>query len=161
MLQSIKLWVNGKEYKIDVDPTWSLVYVLRTVLSLTGTKNACNIGACGSCTVIVDGRAINSCLMLAMQAEGKNITTVEGLAEENKLHPLQRAFINNHGLACGYCTPGMLMAAKVLLDMKPNPSEEEVREAIGGHICRCGTYHRIVESILIAAKTMRGKQKHD
>jgi aerobic-type carbon monoxide dehydrogenase small subunit (CoxS/CutS family) len=155
----IKLFVNGKEYVTDVDPAWSLAYVLRNNLGLTGTKIACSVGACGSCTVVVDGQAINSCLTLAMQAEGKSITTIEGLAQSGKLHPLQQSFIDHHGLACGYCTPGVIMAAKALLDRNSDPSEEEVKEAIGGHICRCGTYRRIAESILSAAKLMR-KEKH-
>ena len=148
MRQSISLKVNGLERKLEVDTTWSLAQVLRDNLGLTGTKIACNAGACGSCTVIVDGQAVNSCLMLAVQAEGKNITTVEGLAVDGKLHPLQQAFIDVHALQCGYCTPGMLMAAKAYLDTNPNPSEEQIKEAIGGHICRCGSYHNIVEAIL-------------
>ena len=151
MRQSVRLVVNGLERKVDVDTTWSLAYVLRNTLGLTGTKIACDVGACGSCTVIVDGRAINSCLTLAVQAEGQSITTIEGLAVDGKLHPLQQAFIDSHALQCGYCTPGMLMAAKAFLDKNPHPSEEEVKEAIGGHICRCGSYHNIVEAILIAA----------
>ncbi len=148
MRQSISLKVNGLERKLEVDTTWSLAQVLRDNLGLTGTKIACNAGACGSCTVIVDGQAVNSCLMLAVQAEGKNITTVEGLAVDGKLHPLQQAFIDVHALQCGYCTPGMLMAAKAYLDTNPNPSEEQIKEAIGGPICRCGSYHNIVEAIL-------------
>lgn len=148
MRQSISLKVNGLERKLEVDTTWSLAQVLRDNLGLTGTKIACNAGACGSCTVIVDGQAVNSCLMLAVQAEGKNITTIEGLAVDGKLHPLQQAFIDVHALQCGYCTPGMLMAAKAYLDRNANPSEEQIKEAIGGHICRCGSYHNIVEAIL-------------
>ena len=151
MRQSVRLVVNGLERVVDVDTTWSLAYVLRNTLGLTGTKIACDVGACGSCTVIVDGRAVNSCLTLAVQAEGQSITTIEGLAVDGKLHPLQQAFIDSHALQCGYCTPGMLMAAKAFLDKNPHPSEEEVKEAIGGHICRCGSYHNIVEAILIAA----------
>lgn len=154
--ETIKLFVNGEEYMTDVDPVWSLAYVLRNNLRLTGTKIACSIGTCGSCTVIVDGYAIRSCLMLAMQAAGKNITTIEGLAEGDKLHPLQQSFVEHHGLACGYCTPGMIMVAKALLDKNPVPSEEEVLEVVGGHICRCAGYKRIVESILGAGKVMRG-----
>ena len=151
MRQSVKLMVNGQERAVDVDTTWSLAYVLRNSLGLTGTKIACDIGACGSCTVILEGLAVNSCLLLAVQAEGKSITTIEGLAVDGKLHPLQQAFIDSHALQCGYCTPGVLMAAKAFLDRNPHPSPEEVREAIGGHICRCGSYHNIVEAILLAA----------
>ena len=148
MRQPVRLVVNGLEHEVDVDTTWSLAYVLRNTLGLTGTKIACDIGACGTCTVILDGMAVNSCLMLAVQAEGKTITTIEGLAQDGKLHPLQQAFIDTHALQCGYCTPGMLMAAKAFLDKNPHPSEEEVKEAIGGHICRCGSYHNIVEAKL-------------
>ncbi|MDO8689921.1 MAG: (2Fe-2S)-binding protein [Dehalococcoidia bacterium] len=151
MRQSVKLLVNGLERVVDVDTTWSLAYVLRNNLGLTGTKIACDVGACGSCTVILDGQAVNSCLMLAVQAEGKGITTIEGLAVDGKLHPLQQAFIDGHALQCGYCTPGVLMAAKAFLDRNPHPSQEEVREAVGGHICRCGSYHNIVEAVLQAA----------
>ena len=148
MRQAVRLTVNGLACEVDVDTTWSLAYVLRNTLGLTGTKIACDIGACGTCTVILDGMAVNSCLMLAVQAEGKTITTIEGLAQDGKLHPLQQAFIDTHALQCGYCTPGILMAAKAFLDKNPHPSEEEVKEAIGGHICRCGSYHNIVEAIL-------------
>ncbi len=154
MRQSVTLVVNGLERTVDVDTTWSLAHVLRNSLGLTGTKIACDVGACGSCTVIVDGRAVNSCLMLAVQAEGQSITTIEGLAVDGRLHPLQQAFIDSHALQCGYCTPGMLMAAKAFLDKNRHPTEEEIKEAIGGHICRCGSYHNIVEAILIAAKEM-------
>lgn len=154
MRQSVRLAVNGLERKVDVDTTWSLAYVLRNTLGLTGTKIACDVGACGSCTVIVDGRAVNSCLILAVQTEGKSITTIEGLAVGGKLHPLQQAFIDSHAFQCGYCTPGMLMAAKAFLDKNPHPSEEEVKEAIGGHICRCGSYHNIVEAILSVASRL-------
>jgi len=152
--QSVKLLVNGRESTVDVDTTWSLAHVLRNNLGLTGTKIACDIGACGSCTVILEGQAVNSCLMLAVQAEGKSITTIEGLAVDGKLHPLQQAFIDSHALQCGYCTPGVLMAAKAFLDKNPHPTSEEVRQAIGGHICRCGSYHNIVEAVMVAAGEM-------
>lgn len=156
---SISLTVNGEEHKVEVEPSWSLAYVLREGLGLTGTKIACNNGDCGSCTVTMDGIAILSCLKLAVQAEGKNIITIEGLADGDKLHPIQRSFIDNAGFQCGYCTPGMIMAAKALLDENPNPDEQEAREAIGGHLCRCGSYPRIIQSILSAAKIMRKEQK--
>ena len=155
MAQSISLTVNGEEHKVEVEPFWSLAYVLREKLGMTGTKIACANGACGSCTVIMDGEAIFSCLKLVVDAEGKDITTIEGLADGDKLHPIQRSFIDNAGFQCGYCTPGMIMATKALLDKDLKPTEQEVREAIGGHICRCGSYPRIVKSILNAAKIMR------
>ncbi len=155
---TVRLIVNGREYMVDVQPSWSLAYVLREKLGLTGTKIACANGDCGSCTVIMDGIAILSCLKLAVAVEGKNIITIEGLADGDKLHPIQGSFIENAGFQCGYCTPGMIMAAKALLDGGLNPAEQEVREAIGGHICRCGSYPRIVKSILNAAKTMGEEQ---
>ena len=155
---TIRLIVNGREYMVDVQPSWSLAYVLREKLGLTGTKIACANGDCGSCTVIMDGIAVLSCLKLAMAVEGKSIITIEGLADGDKLHPIQESFIENAGFQCGYCTPGMIMAAKALLDGELNPAEQEVREAIGGHICRCGSYPRIVKSILNAAKTMGEEQ---
>ena len=155
---SVRLIVNGREYMVDVQPSWSLAYVLREKLGLTGTKIACANGDCGSCTVIMDGIAVLSCLKLAVAVEGKSIITIEGLADGDKLHPIQGSFIENAGFQCGYCTPGMIMAAKALLDGELNPAEQEVREAIGGHICRCGSYPRIVKSILNAAKIMGEEQ---
>lgn len=155
MRRRIKLLVNGREYRVDVDTTHTLVRVLRDELELTGTKEACSIGACGSCTVIIDGQAVESCLILAVQAEGKNITTIEGLADGNKLHPIQQAFMDNHGMACGYCTPGMIMATKALLDKNPDRSEEEIKEALAGHICRCGAYPNIIKSVVSAQQILR------
>ncbi len=159
MAQSIRLVVNGQEYRVDVEPYWLLAYVLREKLGLTGTKIACSNGDCGSCTVIMDGIPVSSCLKLAVQAEGKNITTIEGLADGNGLHPIQQSFIDNVAFQCAFCTPGMIIAAKVLLDENPEPTEQEVRETIAGHICRCGSYPRIVKAILNAAKMMREGQK--
>ncbi len=159
MIPRIKLTVNSKEYEVDVKPHWSLAYVLREKLGLTGTKIACGNGACGSCTVIADGKAIFSCLQLAIAWQGSNITTIEGLADGNGLHPIQQSFIDNVAFQCGFCTPGMIIAAKVLLDKSPEPTEQEVRETIAGHICRCGSYPRIVKAILNAAKMMREGQK--
>jgi len=158
MAVSISLVVNGEEHKVDVEPWWSLAYVLREKLGLTGTKIMCNNGACGSCTVIMDGQPVSSCLELAVLAEGKNITTIEGLAdpETGKLHPLQEAFIEYSGMQCGTCTPGMILTAKALLDENPTPIEDEVREALAGNLCRCGNYKRITECILTAAEMMRG-----
>jgi carbon-monoxide dehydrogenase small subunit len=156
---SIRLIVNGREYMVDVQPSWTLAYVLREKLGLTGTKIACANGDCGSCTVIMGGIAILSCLKLAVAVEGKNIITIEGLADGDRLHPIQVSFIENGGFQCGYCTPGMIMASKALLDGEVNPTKQEVREAIGGHICRCGSYPRIVKSILNAAEIMGEEQK--
>ena len=160
-MKTIKLIVNGVEYVVEVDPLWSLAYVLRNKLGLTGVKVGCEKGQCGSCTVLEDGKPIFSCLRLAVAADGKHITTIEGLAKNGKLHPIQESFIENHGMQCGFCTPGMIMAAKALLDRNPNPSKEEVAEAIAGHICRCGTYPSIIKSILKAAEKMREGKKYE
>ena len=158
MAVSISLIVNGEEHRIEVEPWWSLAYVLREKLHLTGTKIMCNNGACGSCTVLVDGKPVSSCLKLAVLAEGKHIDTIEGLAEPEagKLHPLQEAFIKYSGLQCGVCTPGMILTAKALLDENPTPTEDEVREALSGNLCRCGTYKRITQCVLAAADMMKG-----
>ncbi len=156
MKKRITLSVNGREYSVDVDTTWTLVEVLRDKIGLTGTKHGCGVGACGSCTVNIDGQAINSCLMLAVKAEGKSITTIEGIADGNGLHPIQQAFADNHGMACGYCTPGMIMASKALLDKKLEASEEEIKEALVGHICRCGTYPNIIKSVISAERILKG-----
>ena len=158
MAVSISLIVNGEEHRIEVEPWWSLAYVLREKLHLTGTKIMCNNGACGSCTVLVDGKPVSSCLKLAVLAEGKHIDTIEGLAEPEtgKLHPLQEAFIKYSGLQCGVCTPGMILTVKALLDENPTPTEDEVREALAGNLCRCGTYKRITQCVLAAADMMKG-----
>jgi carbon-monoxide dehydrogenase small subunit len=155
----ISLSVNGEEHKIDVKPTWSLAFVLREKLGLTGTKIMCNDGDCGSCTVLIDGRPMLSCLKLAVQAEGSKITTIEGLADEatGELHPLQKTFIERSGMQCGVCTSGVLLTAKALLDRNPKPDEDDVREAISGNLCRCGNYKRMTECILAAADMMEGK----
>ncbi len=156
---TIYLTVNGEEHQVEVQPWWSLAYVLREKLGLTGTKIMCNEGDCGSCTVIMDGRPMLSCLKLAVQAEGKNITTIEGLADQltGELHPLQKTFIERSGMQCGVCVPGVLLTAKVLLDKNPNPTEDAVREAVAGNICRCGNYKRMTECILAAADMIRGE----
>lgn len=153
MSQAITLMVNGDKYKVDVDPAWSLAYVLREELGLTGTKIACGKGTCGSCTVVIDGKAVFSCLKLVMDCDGQDILTIEGLADGDRLHPIQQAFIDHHGFQCGYCTPGMIMASKALLDSNPDPTEPQAREAIAGHICRCGSYPKIIQSIQQAAKS--------
>jgi aerobic-type carbon monoxide dehydrogenase small subunit (CoxS/CutS family) len=144
--------VNGNNYYAKVRANWPLSYVLREKLGLTGTKVACEKGDCGVCTVIMDGRPVLSCLVLAVEAQGKPIETIEGLAgNDGTLHPLQTAFIANDGLQCGFCTPGQLMTAKALLDVKSNPSRDEVREYMAGTLCRCGAHPNIVASILEAA----------
>ena len=158
MAVSISLVVNGEAHKVDVEPWWSLAYVLREKLGLTGTKIMCNNGACGSCTVLLNGQPVSSCLKLAVLAEGQNITTIEGLAdtETGKLHPLQEAFIKYSGMQCGTCTAGMILTAKALLDENPTPTEDDVREALAGNLCRCGNYKRIVQCVLAAAEATRG-----
>ena len=158
-MQIIKLNVNNQDYEVTIKPHWSLAFVLREKMGLTGTKMACGNGACGSCTVIIDGKAVFACLQLAIAWQGSQITTIEGLADGDKLHPIQQSFIDNVAFQCGFCTPGMIMAAKALLDKNPNPTDGEVREAIGGHICRCGSYPRIVKAILNAAKVMTEGKK--
>jgi carbon-monoxide dehydrogenase small subunit len=148
--------VNGRVAAIDIDPRLTLLDVLRETLGLTGTKRGCEVGECGACTVLLDGVAVNACLVPAPQAEGREITTVEGLAEGQSLTPLQEAFLDHEAVHCGYCTPGMLMSAKALLDERPSPSEDEIRVAISGNLCRCSGYVQIIEAIDAAAKAPRG-----
>lgn len=155
MKQIIGLRVNGRLHEVFVEPWKSLAEVLREELGLTGVKIACNSGNCGSCTVLLDGKAVKSCLMLASQAEEKEIITIEGLASEEGLHPLQEAFIEHFAVQCGYCTPGMILAAKALLDENPNPTEEDVKKALSGNLCRCTGYVKIIEAVLSAAKKLR------
>ena len=153
----ITLTVNREEYKLTVAPNWTLADVLREKLGLTGTKLICNEGECGACTVLVNGKPTLSCLTLAIECEGKSILTIEGLADPltGELHPLQQTFVERSGMQCGACTPGMILTAKALLDANPNPTEDEVREALAGNLCRCGNYLRITECILAAAEVMR------
>jgi carbon-monoxide dehydrogenase small subunit len=151
----IGLKVNGVDYQLKIEPWRTLVEVLRDNLGLTGTKKSCNEGECGACTVIMDGLPVASCLVLAIDAQGKDITTIEGLAKEQKLDPIQESFLRNGGLQCGFCTPGMVMASKALLDDNPNPTLEEAREAISGNLCRCTGYQHIIDSILDASKVTR------
>lgn len=153
-----RLNINGLIYDIPVEPHWTLVYVLREKLGLTGTKLACGNGECGNCTVLVDGKPMLSCLTLAIESEGKEITTIEGLAKDGKLHPIQQAFIDYHGLACGHCTPAMIMCAYALLNSNHNPTEEDVKRAISGVICRCTGYVKITKAIIAAAETLRKQQ---
>ena len=150
--KKIKLNVNGKQLRVPVRPTDTLVDVLRDTLGLTGTKKSCGVGDCGACTVVVDGKAIHSCLTLAMDVQGRTITTIEGLErEDGTLHPLQEAFVENGAVQCGFCTPGMIMSAKALLDEVPNPGEEEVRQALSGNLCRCTGYVKIIQAVLEAS----------
>jgi len=147
----VRLNVNGVKHTLEVEPRLLLVHALRDKLALTGTHVGCDTSNCGACTVHLNGEAVKSCTMLAVQADGEEVTTIEGLGTEDDLHPVQEAFWNNHGLQCGYCTPGMIMAGAALLAENPDPSETEVRHALEGNLCRCTGYHNIVKSILDAA----------
>lgn len=155
--RNIDVNVNGKSYSGNVETRFSLADFLRENLGLTGTHLGCEHGVCGACTVLVDGEAIRSCLMLGVQANGKNITTIEGLADGDNLHPVQEAFWKNHGLQCGYCTPGFLITLVAFLRENPNPNELEIREAISGNICRCTGYQNIVAAAKAAAEVLRAK----
>lgn len=154
----IKVKVNGEWHELTVSSRKTLLEVIREDLHLTGTKKMCDHGECGSCTVILDGRVVNSCILLAVDANGKEITTIEGLAKVGKLHPLQEEFVEKGAIQCGFCTPGMILSAKALLDQNPSPTEVEVKTAISGNLCRCTGYVRIVDAILSAAEKLRGMQ---
>jgi len=147
----MELKINGKDYVLDVEPTMTLLELIRDRLGLTGAKDACGEGVCGACTVIMDGKAVNSCLVLAREAQGSEIITIEGLGKGNELDPLQEAFIQHGAVHCGYCMPGMILTAKALLDENPHPTTEEIKEAISGNICRCNGYVEIIEAIQLAA----------
>ncbi len=151
----VELKVNGTHYKLEIAPWSTLLEVLREALGLVGTKQSCNEGQCGTCTVLMDGRAVASCLVLAIDAQNKEIMTIEGMSEGEKLHPIQESFVKHGGIQCGFCTPGMIMSAKALLDENPNPTPLEARKAISGNLCRCTGYQHIIDSILAAAK-MKG-----
>ena len=151
MKQSVQLRVNGEAYDVQVEPRHTLLKVLREELGLTGTKKGCDVGDCGACTVLMDGKPVNSCLVLAVEVNGQEITTIEGLERDGKLHPLHEAFLQCGAVQCGFCTPGMILSAKALLDDNPNPSEEETRKAISGNLCRCTGYAKIVEAIKVAS----------
>lgn len=155
MKVKISLSVNGKSYEREVEPRTLLVYFLREELDMTGTHIGCDTSSCGACTVLLDGKALKSCTMLACQAEGHEVTTIEGMATNGNYHPLQQGFHEEHGLQCGFCTPGMIMTAADLLSNNPNPSEHEIREALEGNFCRCTGYHNIVKSIQNAAAKMQ------
>lgn len=158
MKKILRLSVNGTEYEIAIRAGTTLAELLRYELALTGTKIACDHGACGACTVLVDGKAVKSCSILALQASEKEVLTIEGLAREGCLHTLQEAFLNHNGYQCGFCTSGMIMVSKALLDETPNPSEEQVKEGIRGNLCRCTGYVKIVKAILSAAQKMNREE---
>lgn len=153
--QPAKFIVNGRTYEALIEPRMTLLEVLRDKLDLTGTKLSCGEGECGACTVLIDGKAVLSCATLAIIAREKNITTIEGLAEGATLHPIQKAFIDHGAIQCGFCTPGTIMAAKALLDENPNPTRQEVKEGLGGNLCRCTGYVKIADAVLAAAETVR------
>ncbi len=153
MKQLIQLTVNGELHEVWVEPWRTLLEVIRDGVGLTSVKEACSTGECSACTVLVNGRPVNSCLVLAADAQGKDILTVEGLAQGDQLHPLQEAFVRHGAIQCGFCTPGMLLSAKALIDENHQPTEAEVKEAISGNLCRCTGYHKIVEAILDVAQS--------
>jgi aerobic-type carbon monoxide dehydrogenase small subunit (CoxS/CutS family) len=150
----LELTVNGRKVEADIDHHITLAEFLREHMDLTGTKVGCNRGECGSCTVIIDGMAVYSCTMLAIEAHGKEVLTIEGLADEDKLHPLQEAFVEHDALQCGYCTPGMILSVKALLDKHPSPTELDVRTAIDGNLCRCGSIPNVISAVLDVSRKM-------
>lgn len=153
-MKKIEVIVNGRQEIIEVQPTETLLEMIRERLHLTGTKEGCGMGECGACTVIMDGETVNSCLVLAVEANGKSIVTVEGVGSRDKLHPVQKAFVERGGMQCGFCTPGMIVTAKYLLNKNPHPTEEEIREGLAGNFCRCTGYTKIIESVEAAAEMM-------
>lgn len=165
LARRIKLVVNGKPVELEVGDelyaSYTLARALRETLGLTGTKIGCDHGECGACTVLMEGEPVNSCMILAAECDGKHITTIEGLsdAENGQLHPLQQAFLDHFGFQCGFCTPGIILSAKAFLDRNPNPTEQEIKEALSGNLCRCGNYPDILISVQSAAKAMRGESK--
>ena len=158
MTKKINVTVNGVSHQSEVEPRLLLVHYLRDVLNLTGTHVGCETSLCGACTVLLDGQAVKSCTLFAIQADGSKVTTIEGLATDGKLHPVQDAFWEHHGLQCGYCTPGMIMTATQILERNPDPSEEEIRHGLEGNLCRCTGYQHIVQAVQCAAKKMKGKK---
>lgn len=155
MKRLITLSVNGREYEIAVEPNRTLTQALREDLGLLGTKEGCGVGDCGACTVIMDGAPVNSCLVLAVQAGGSRITTIEGVAEGDRLHPIQQAFVDFGAIQCGFCTPGMVLTAKDLLEKNPDPTEHQIREGLSGNLCRCTGYQKIVEAVQEVSKAMK------
>ncbi len=156
MKHKVATTVNGRQHEHEVESRLLLVHYLRDSLGLTGTHVGCDTSQCGACTILVDGKAVKSCTMFAVQAEGRNLTTIEGMATDGKLHPLQQAFWDEHGLQCGYCTPGFIMAAAYLLSTNPNPSDDEIRRGLEGNLCRCTGYVNIIKSVKSAAAAMGG-----
>ena len=154
MKQKVATTVNGRRHEHEVEPRLLLVHHLRDNLGLTGTHIGCDTSQCGACTILVDGQAVKSCTMFALQAEGKNLTTIEGMAKGDQLHPIQQAFWDEHGLQCGYCTPGMLLTAYALLQHQPNPTEADIREGLSGNLCRCTGYQNIVKAVQQAAASL-------
>ncbi len=152
----IRLRVNGEEHELIVEPNETLLELIRNRLGLTGTKQSCDMEVCGACTVLLDGKPVSSCTTLAFEARDREVITIEGLASDGKLHPIQKAFLEKGGLQCGFCTSGMILTAKALLEENPDPTEEEIKEYMHGNLCRCTGYYMIVESILAAAEKMRG-----
>lgn len=157
MSKVITLHVNDNFYSVQVEPDELLVDVLREKIGLTGTKKGCGTGDCGACSIIMDGRLVTSCLILATAAEGKSILTIEGMEKDGKLHPIQQSFLDHHAVQCGFCTPGLVMATKALLDETPHPTEEEIRLGISGNLCRCTGYQKIVEAIQSASEKIGGE----
>jgi carbon-monoxide dehydrogenase small subunit len=152
MKKDIILKVNGNSYKMNVDTRITLIEAIRDKIGLTGTKEGCSVGECGTCTVLMDGKPIYSCIMLAVDAEGREILTIEGLADSDGLHPIQKSFIDHGAVQCGFCTPGMILTAKALLNENPNPTEEEIKKAISGNLCRCTGYSKIIEAIKVLSE---------
>jgi aerobic carbon-monoxide dehydrogenase small subunit len=151
--------VNGKSCEVMIEPSTLLIEVLRGPLDLTGTKNSCGIGQCGACTVEIEGKPILACLTLAMTVREKRITTIEGISEQNRLHPIQQAFVDHGAIQCGFCSPGMIMTAKALLDSRPHPTVEEIKDALAGNLCRCTGYAKIVEAVSAASVALRGREE--
>ena len=156
MKQLIQLTVNGETHDLVVTPTRTLLDVIRDNLGLTGTKRGCDLGACGACAVLLDGRPVNACLVLAVEAAGQEIVTIEAIASGGKLHPVQEAFVQQGAVQCGFCTPGLVVTVKALLDERPNASESEIREAISGNICRCTGYVKVLDAVRAAARKQKG-----
>jgi len=157
--QLITLTINGERAEVAVEPRWTLLEMVREALRYTGSKEGCGTGDCGACSMIVDGRLVTSCLMLAAQADGRDVVSIEGLATNGTLHPVQQAFIDTGGVQCGFCTPGMIMAAKSLLDHNPSPSLEDVREGLAGNLCRCTGYAKIYEAVIRASREQGARSK--
>ncbi len=152
----IQFDLNGEKIRVEVPAHWTLLRLLREKLGLTGTKEGCGIGECGTCTVLLEGMPVNSCLVMAPKVEGKKVETVDGLGKRDSLHPLQKSFIEHGAVQCGFCTPGILMSSKALLDRNPCPTREEIKDAITGHLCRCTGYHQIIEAVEEAGKSIKG-----